>query len=365
MYKSKVKIGDSVKIDLGLVEEATPFGYIIVTPKMEELKGTVCIVESIDEDGFPVINGHCFTNNMFRKVKSTSNKTPKVTKKVKALKKIDKVLKAKPKPFFLSSEEVEILSGTLKKGVTPVQPPFAMIKSADGLTLILDCVPYNVANTHPNYDKIVKAIQEKRYSDITNLVNLSSAIEAFGKGTLEVKDGVVKFNGEQLHGCIVDTILGLISEGFDMKPMVRFLENLNKNPSYRAVQELYGFLEYGKLPITEDGYFLTYKKVRQDYKDIHSGTFDNSVGAICEMPRHKVDDNSSNTCSAGLHVCSYEYTKHFGNSDSRLVLCKVNPADVVSIPVDYNNTKMRTCKYEVVADVTGLGDTLNGVAVYK
>ncbi|EFW4639850.1 helix-turn-helix domain-containing protein, partial [Shigella flexneri] len=31
---------------------------------------------------------------------------------------------------------------------------------------------------------------------------------------------------------------------------------------------------------------------------------------------------------------------------------KVHPRDVVSIPIDYNDAKMRTCQYEVVEDVT-------------
>jgi hypothetical protein len=32
------------------------------------------------------------------------------------------------------------------------------------------------------------------------------------------------------------------------------------------------------------------------------------------------------------------------------MILKINPADVVSIPSDYNNTKGRTCRYEVVGE---------------
>jgi len=32
----------------------------------------------------------------------------------------------------------------------------------------------------------------------------------------------------------------------------------------------------------------------------------------------------------------------------------VNPEDVVSIPTDYNDAKMRTCKYVVIEEVTEL-----------
>ena len=251
------------------------------------------------------------------------------------------------------------------KSVSKQQENFAMIKSGDSLTLVYNGKTFVVHCEHPNYNNIVEAIKNKEYSKIETLVNLSKAVEHFGEGLLLVKDGIVSYDGKVLHGCIVDTILGLIKDGFSVTPIINFLANLNLNPSYRAVNELYDFLEYGKLPITEDGCFLTYKKIRSDWKDIHSGTFDNSIGAICEMPRNKVDEDSSRTCSAGLHVCSYEYTKHFGDASSRLVLCKVNPRDVVSIPKDYNNTKMRCCRYEVVAEVTDKSDVLAGKSLYK
>jgi hypothetical protein len=52
-----------------------------------------------------------------------------------------------------------------------------------------------------------------------------------------------------------------------------------------------------------------------------------------------------------LHFCSQEYLPHFGGSDSRVVIVKINPRDVVSIPTDYNNAKGRACRYEVIGEV--------------
>ena len=131
--------------------------------------------------------------------------------------------------------------------------------------------------------------------------------------------------------------------------MVNFMDNLYQNPSKRAVDELYGFLEKGNLPITPDGHFLAYKKVREDYKDCHSGTMDNSIGQVVEMERYNVDDNKDNTCSTGLHFCSKDYLNSFGGA--RTVIVKINPRDVVSIPSDYNQTKGRACRYEVVGEI--------------
>jgi hypothetical protein len=121
------------------------------------------------------------------------------------------------------------------------------------------------------------------------------------------------------------------------------------NPSYRSVQELYGFLEKNNLPITPDGYFLAYKRVRDDYTDCHTGTMDNSIGKTVSMERNQVDDDQNNTCSQGLHFCSQGYLKHFGGA--RTIIVKINPRDVVSIPTDYDNSKGRACKYQVIGEV--------------
>lgn len=143
----------------------------------------------------------------------------------------------------------------------------------------------------------------------------------------------------------------MLEEGFSIEPLVAFMENLMQNPSYRAVNELYSFLEQNNLPITPDGHFLAYKKVRDTFFDIHSNTMDNSPGKIVEMDRNLVDDDQNNTCSKGLHFCSQEYLDHFGDSTSRTVILKINPKDVVSIPVDYNNSKGRACRYEVIGEL--------------
>jgi hypothetical protein len=136
--------------------------------------------------------------------------------------------------------------------------------------------------------------------------------------------------------------------------LLNFLEKLMENPSRRAVNELYGFLQANDIEIAEDGDFLAWKKVREDYLDIHSGTIDNSPGANPRVARNMVDEDSNQTCSYGLHVCSKSYLPHFGNStDSRIVQVKVNPKDVVAVPADYNNAKMRTAGYHVIGDVTG------------
>ena len=225
------------------------------------------------------------------------------------------------------------------------------------ISIMIDGKMKPVDTAHRNYDAIKNAIIACQWDIIPNLINIKEQVESAIQssataGKVTIENGEVFYNNKAIHNTLTERIIDMARQGFDIGYMVKFLENLMKNPSYRAVNELYGFLESGSIPITENGTFLAYKKIRNNWTDIHSGTFDNSIGAVCEMPRNMVDEDSSRTCSAGLHVCSYDYLAHFSrDNNDRVVICEINPADVVSIPADYNNTKMRVCKYTVIGEV--------------
>ena len=67
------------------------------------------------------------------------------------------------------------------------------------------------------------------------------------------------------------------------------------------------------------------------------------------MERCLVSDDFRVHCGAGLHVATLAYAQDYGNSESLIVIVKVNPADVVSVPEDYGCQKVRCCKYEVLS----------------
>lgn len=225
----------------------------------------------------------------------------------------------------------------------------------DALSLSINNKAYNVDSTHPNWDNIVNAVKEGTFDIIPDMINVSKTIADYVKGHLSnievnIEHGTISYAGSMLNNALVDQIFRMHDQGFDIQPMVHFLDNLMSNPSKRAVDELYGFLQYGKLPLTPDGCFIAYKRVRDDYKSVHDGITDNSIGTVLTMPRNMVNEDSNQTCSTGLHFCSHEYLKNF--SGNRVVILKVNPRDVVSIPADYNNTKGRACQYEVIGELS-------------
>jgi len=222
------------------------------------------------------------------------------------------------------------------------------------IILVVDNKSHTVSrDTHISYEKIVEALKNQDWDAIRDLVEPKKVILNFGMGYISIVDNEVFWKGNPFHNALTTRMIEMYQDGFPIDPMIRFMENLMDNPSKRSVDQLYGFLEKNSLPITEDGHFLAFKRVRNDYLDIHSGTIDNSIGEIVEMDRNLVDDNPDSHCSVGLHFCSEAYLGHFGSSDQPVMILKINPADVVSIPSDYNGAKGRCMRYEVVAEVGG------------
>jgi len=226
---------------------------------------------------------------------------------------------------------------------------FPYIVQGSNITVVIGSKPHTIAKSHITYNKVVEAIKSNDWQKVQDLIEPKQVVLNYGKGNVSVQGDTLYWKGKPMHNALATRMIAMLQDEFPIEPLVKFMENLMSNPSRQAVNELYGFLEKNNLPITPDGHFLAYKRVRENYFDCHTGTMDNSVGKVVEMERNEVDDNRNNTCSAGLHFCSESYLKSFGGA--RTVIVKINPRDVVSIPSDYNDAKGRACRYEVVGEV--------------
>jgi len=223
----------------------------------------------------------------------------------------------------------------------------AIIQTQNSITVLFD-KPVTINRSHPNFLSIRKSIQENEWEMLKDLVDIESSVKTYSDGLCKIEGSKILYNGEEVHNTIVDRIFQFMNEGMPWEPLLKFLNNLMDNPSYRARNELYNFLENESLPVTEDGYFLAYKAVNHDFKDHWSGKFDNSVGNTVEMPRPNVDDDCTMGCSAGLHAGSLDYVNMYGGSNSVKVIVKINPRDVVSVPTE-DARKLRCCRYEVIS----------------
>lgn len=239
----------------------------------------------------------------------------------------------------------------------------AYIIQANQLTVVVNGKTYSVAKNGKNYTKIIEALRTKDWDLVQELVDIKASIKQYSSGKLQIKSGECFWDGKIFHNSLSKRLVDMFYDGIPVDPLVKFMENLERNPSKRAVDELYTFLEKNSLPITDGGTFIAYKRVKQatfdrpdfnikagDLVDAYTGKIRNNVGDQPTMKRNEVDDDCSRTCSEGLHFASMAYLDESGYaSGGTLILIEVDPADVVSIPRDYNNQKGRCCSYRVLS----------------
>jgi len=242
------------------------------------------------------------------------------------------------------------------------------IKSNDNhWTVVIEGQPHQFDHTHPNYNGLVESVMGGDSETFIELVNTGSFIENWSEGNFEFRDGFLYYEDEQVASQPTDRIVGLIKQGYDHKPMLAYLDNLYQNVSNRAVMESYNWCSHKGLPITEDGMLIGYKGVvlysgndckdkmgrtltDGDMVDKYTGnSFRNNPGDKNKMNRREVSDNCNVGCAAGLHVGTFEYANDWAGRSGVVVLVKFNPANIVSVPTDFQFSKMRVSEYEVIA----------------
>lgn len=255
---------------------------------------------------------------------------------------------------------------------------FPYMIQGTNIVVVINNQPHTISKTHVSYEKVKEAIRTGNWDVVKKIIDPEKMVLNYGQGRVAIQGEKLFWDGHEMHNALSRRMIQMVQEDFPIEPLVLFMERLQSNPSFRAVNELYGFLEKNSLPITPDGCFLAYKRVRDDYMDVHSGTVSNkpaylftdedkaampltsgkkkevtvfidNVNTVVAMPRNMVNDDKNQTCSEGLHFCSKEYLNSFGGE--RIVILKINPRDVVSIPTDYNNSKGRACRYEIIGEL--------------
>lgn len=223
------------------------------------------------------------------------------------------------------------------------------------VTVLYNGERWTMSRDDSRYSRVMEDLRAGALSPETIPQRFAKVPETWHEEGVTLENGILTVQdpdtgeGLEVNGALYER---LKKDGPRRKHLIAFIRRCLANPRPEAVLELYDFLEATHLPIAADGSFYAYKKVREDLTDIYTGTFSNAPGEVVEMPREDVDDNREQTCSTGLHFAGYDYLPYYGiGHGTTIVLVKVDPADVVAIPTDYNNQKGRAWRYEVVAEI--------------
>ena len=229
--------------------------------------------------------------------------------------------------------------------------PFIISKNS--ITISHNNMPKTILASDPNFEACKKAIQNEDWEQAIRLIDPACVIEDRSNSRFFVQDGQVYLRlleGKywEVPSVLNKKILSYMENDWPFESLVNFAFKLSQNPCQDSMRQLFPFLEHNAVTLYPDGDFLLYKKVRNDYLDFYTGTMDNSPGKIVEMSREQVTHDPQITCSQGLHAANWDYADRVYHGGSGIMLAlKVNPADVVSVPVDYNNSKIRVCRYYV------------------
>lgn len=255
---------------------------------------------------------------------------------------------------------------------------FSLTEDAKGKSLAIffnngdtDTIP----DTHVSFKAIIEKLLAGNAPDeeirelIQPLVTAARKLSALSE-RVSVDGKQVYFDGDPLAGELADVIKRMFEEGrsLDFKPLVNFLEKAATNPSRKSVDDLYRWIKKRDLVIDPDGDIVAYKGVAVGPDgtslSIHSGTafvngeevtgkIPNRPGTVISMPRNQVNGNEEVACSTGLHAGTYSYAMEFlrWNRENRLILVKINPRDVVSVPTDEQDRKMRVSRYTVLTEI--------------
>lgn len=233
--------------------------------------------------------------------------------------------------------------------------------------------PVKLADSnHPYWSEIVRGLA----AGDTSVVTLFDVKKGIGAKLRSLSDRVdydgenVYFDGDVVNDALAEQVVRFLEQGVsDWEPLVKFWEKVEMNPSEHSKENLYRWLRTHNFSITVDGDIVAYKGVKVgaggQFQSIHAGPawvngehvngyVPNEIGAVVTMPRADVTANPAVGCHVGLHVGTHSYAKSFGHGVTLEV--HVHPRDVVSVPTDCADAKMRVCKYTVAGKVEGAYD---------
>lgn len=241
--------------------------------------------------------------------------------------------------------------GKPKPATQHVEPK--MIGSESFITVVdKDGQVYTAASSHPNFAKAHELLQVGDAAGVVALLSTEKALAMYSKGNIKIMGYKLTYRDIVFDSTLANRIIEEMHNNRPFEHLINFFEKLMLNPSRDAVYQLYGFLEHNDIEICDDGDFFAWKRVNDGYKDFRTNTFDNSPGTVVTMPRNMVCEDKNKTCAPGLHAAAASYIPCYAGGQGRILKMKINPRDVVAIPEDYNNAKMRVCQYLAHSDCT-------------
>jgi len=143
------------------------------------------------------------------------------------------------------------------------------IINSNAIVLFLDNKPMKFEKGSNQYAKIIETFdrpEDQQEAAVRKAIEKTA--ERAEKNGFKISPEEVSYKGEILPQALADKVRSIHREGLPLNLFEKFWMNIKDNPSASSVRELYEFLAYKELPITEDGCFLAYKGLESDFWSI-------------------------------------------------------------------------------------------------
>ena len=94
------------------------------------------------------------------------------------------------------------------------------------MTIVVDNSSHSIGYDHPNYLAIKQCLVDGDTEAIIPLLDIPQSILNYSDGDVEIDNGILKYQGEEIHNTLTDRIMTMMRDGFPFKPMLNFLVNL-------------------------------------------------------------------------------------------------------------------------------------------
>lgn len=229
--------------------------------------------------------------------------------------------------------------------------PIKFAYNGETITLAHGGKSHVVRKGAPNFKGLFEALDGQKWDEVPEWLTAKKAVEAWSKGAFSVEGDIVSYKGRPLPVLANAKVLEIVRANADLKPFEAFWQRLDQNIDYAGKDAVWKFLQHMHIPISRDGYIVAYKSVTKAFKDHYTGNFDNSPGKEHEMPRQEVTYDENIDCGRGFHAGSLHYAQTTW-SGAKIVIVRIDPADVVSVPHDSDQQKVRVCRYKVIGHFT-------------
>lgn len=250
---------------------------------------------------------------------------------------------------------------------------------AEVLTMLIGYEVQTIEQTHPNFSKVLSLVmsEEPDGDTILDLISIPETLSRKFEGLtnkISICNNQIFYEGEEINNTLTETIIDHLTNGEEFSHLVEFMDGLMNSTSKTAKESLFDWMIAVKdkdnktLEISPTGAFYAYKAVHKtslgEFYSINTGYgivngeeyqghIGNNPGDVVEVPRSYVIESRDTACAQGLHCGTLKYAKQFAEIHENTTIIKVLvlPEDVVSVPFESANQKIRVRKYTVIGEV--------------